>query len=151
LIQIESRWEEEGPQEVHVEDGMDEKLGLFKEDERLTKATEEGCDTGAPSALETKCGDDLVCANHLPDDTIPLCDWRHSVMDLGCRYKDMATFWLAMRQYAIKKEFELGIEATSTTRYRGYCQGGNCPWKIHARVDVIGSPTVIVSFLHLYI
>jgi hypothetical protein len=48
-------------------------------------------------------------------------------MDLGCRYKDMATFRLAIRQYAIKKKFELGIEATSTTRCRGYCQGGNYP------------------------
>jgi hypothetical protein len=50
-----------------------------------------------PSALEAECGDDLVCADHLPDDTIPLCDWRHPVMDLGCRYKDMATFQFAMR------------------------------------------------------
>jgi hypothetical protein len=97
LIQIESRWKEEGPQEVHAEDGMYEKLRLLKEDERVAKATEEACDTGAPSALETECGDDLVCADHLPDDTIPLCDWRHPVMDLGCRYKDMATFRFAMR------------------------------------------------------
>jgi hypothetical protein len=45
-------------------------------------------------------------------------------MNLGSRYKDMVTFRLAMRQYVIKKEFELGIEATNQTRYRSFCQGG---------------------------
>jgi hypothetical protein len=34
LIQIESRWEEEGPQEVPVEEVVYDKLGLRKEDER---------------------------------------------------------------------------------------------------------------------
>jgi hypothetical protein len=124
-------------------------LGLQKEDERVAKAREEACDTRAPGALETECGDDLVCADHLQDDMISLCDWRDPVMALGSRYKDMAIFWPAMRQYAIKKEFELGIEITSTTRYRGYCQGSNCSWKIHAWVDAIRSPTVIVSFFAL--
>jgi hypothetical protein len=51
LIQIESRWEEEGPQEVYAEDGMYEKLGLLKEDERVAKATEEACDTRAPQCI----------------------------------------------------------------------------------------------------
>jgi hypothetical protein len=34
LIQIESRWEEEGPQEVPAEEVVYDKLGLRKEDER---------------------------------------------------------------------------------------------------------------------
>jgi hypothetical protein len=59
-------------------------------------------------------------------------------MNLGTRYKDMVTFWLAMRQYAIKKEFKLGIEATDQTRYRAFYQGGACPWKIHAMVEIKG-------------
>jgi hypothetical protein len=54
-----------------------------------------------------------------------------------------------MRQYAIKKEFELGIEASAPLKYRGYCSGGGCPWKIHARVEMKGSPTVIVYFMSL--
>jgi hypothetical protein len=45
-------------------------------------------------------------------------------MNLGSRYKDMVTFRLAMRQYAIKKEFELGNKATDQTRYRAFYQGG---------------------------
>jgi hypothetical protein len=50
-------------------------------------------------------------------------------MSLGSRSKDMVTFRLAIKQYAINREFELGIEATSTTRFRGFYQGGGCPWK----------------------
>jgi hypothetical protein len=40
-----------------------------------------------------------------------LGDWKKHVMNLGIRYKDMVTFRLVMRQYVIKKEFELGIDA----------------------------------------
>ncbi|MEJ2003252.1 MAG: hypothetical protein P8X77_18090 [Maritimibacter sp.] len=71
---------------------MYEKLGLQKEDERVAKAKEEACDTRAPGALETECGDDLVFADHLLLDTIALCDWRDPIMDLGSMYKNMATF-----------------------------------------------------------
>jgi hypothetical protein len=32
-----------------------------------------------------------------------------------------------MRQFAIKKEFELGIESSSPIKYRDFCKGGDCP------------------------
>jgi hypothetical protein len=68
--------------------------------------------------------EDLICQDHVLDDLVSLGNWRKPVMNLGSRYKDMVTFRLAMRQYVIKKEFELGIEATNQTRYRSFCQGG---------------------------
>ena len=61
----------------------------------------------------------------------------------------MTEFRLAMRQYAIDKEFELGIEASTTKKYRGYCRGGDCPWSINARIERDGSPTIIVCFLFM--
>jgi hypothetical protein len=42
----------------------------------------------------------------------------------------MEDFRLAMRQYAINKEYELGIRSTSKSRYTGYYKGGDCPWSI---------------------
>jgi hypothetical protein len=96
------------------------KLGLHKEDERASKQKEEACDGSAPVASMNEFTDDYVCEDE-PDDSIGLCDWRNLVMGLGSRYKDMVTFRLAIRQYAINREFELGIKATSTTRFRGYC------------------------------
>jgi hypothetical protein len=52
-----------------------------------------------------------------------------------------------MQQYSIDKEFELGIEATDTTRYREYCRGGEYPWSIAARVETKGWDPVIVTVL----
>jgi hypothetical protein len=54
-------------------------------------------------------------------------DRNNSMMEPGSLYLNMMEFKLAMRQYVIDKEFELGIEATNTMRYRGYCRGGDCP------------------------
>jgi hypothetical protein len=54
-----------------------------------------------------------------------------------------------MRQYAIKREFELGIDATTPLKYKGYCQGGGCSWKISARVETIGAQTIVVRFVEL--
>jgi hypothetical protein len=68
-------------------------------------------------------------------------------MELGSRYKDMATFRLAMRQFAIKKDFELGIEYASPIKYIDYCKGGDCLWSINAREETKGSPAIVVCFI----
>jgi hypothetical protein len=44
LVQIETRWEEEVPQEVCLKEGLYEKLGLRMEDENAANAREEACD-----------------------------------------------------------------------------------------------------------
>jgi hypothetical protein len=72
----------------------------------------------------------LDCGDVLRTEIGELCDWQNHVMNLGCRYKDMPTFRLAVRQFTIKKEFELRIESTNSYWYRGFCQVGDCPWKI---------------------
>jgi hypothetical protein len=123
-----------------------EKLGLQAEEEKEKRAVEEGCDTSPQDSMPTDVCDDLVCGDEPPQEEVLFCDWKHPMMMLESRYKDMAIFQLAMRQFAIKREFELGIEATCPNRYRGYCKGGGCPWRIHARVEIQGAPTVIVCF-----
>jgi hypothetical protein len=60
----------------------------------------------------------------------------------------MKKFRLAMRQYAIDKEFELGVEATDRRRYRGYCRRGDCPWSINLRLEHKGWDIVVVSVLN---
>jgi hypothetical protein len=65
-------------------------------------------------------------------------------MILESRYKDMPTFRPAIRQFVINREFELGNEATCPFRFRGYCKGVGCPWRINARVEIQGSSTVVV-------
>jgi hypothetical protein len=93
------------------------------------------------------CDDDLGYLGEPLQDKVSLCNWKNPVMMLESRYKDMPTFQLAIRQFAINREFELDIEATCPFRFRGYCKGVGCPWRINARVEIQGSPTVVVCLL----
>jgi hypothetical protein len=104
-----------------------EKLRLNQENEKDTKAIKEASDTCGPSLFSIDYTDELVCSDQLTNELVSFGDWRNPVMSLESQYMDMATFRLPVRQFAIKKEFELDIETTSTTRYRSYCKGGDCP------------------------
>jgi hypothetical protein len=118
---------------------------LRQDDKKEDNAREEGCDTSGERSLSTGLSNEPVCEDKLHNAEVAFCDWKNHVMELEIWYKDMATFHLVVRQFAIKNEFELGIETTSTTRYRGYCKGSDCPWRIHTRLEIDGSPTIIVS------
>jgi hypothetical protein len=75
-------------------------------------------------------------------------DRNDLVMEPGSLYPNMKESKLAMRQYAIDKEFELGVEATVRMRYKGYYRGGDCPWSINARLEHKGWDVVVVSVLN---
>jgi hypothetical protein len=87
----------------------------------------------------------IPCSDLVLDETRTIYDMNNPVMEPGSLYATMHHFRLAIRQYAINKEFELGIEATNKTRFRGYCKGPDCPWSIHARLEMKGAPTIQVS------
>jgi hypothetical protein len=75
-------------------------------------------------------------------------DRNNSIIDPDSLYHNIKEFRLAVRQYAIDKEFELGVEAMDKIRYRGYCQGGDCPWSINARLEHKRWDVVVVSVLN---
>jgi hypothetical protein len=54
-------------------------------------------------------------------------DRNNPIMKPDNLYPSMKEFRLAIRQYFIDKEFELGIEATDKTRYKGYCRCEDYP------------------------
>jgi hypothetical protein len=143
------RWQEEGPQHVPNESVMYHKLGLAAEDERENKEREDACNRRVDGNLDQLGGDGsaaLPCVDFLQHETRVVYDSNDPVMEVGSLYASMTEFRLAMRQYAIDKEFELGIEASTTKKYSGYCRGGGCPWSINARIERDGSPTIIVCF-----
>jgi hypothetical protein len=120
----------------------------FKQDNEERKATKEGVETsGQASKPLDDCDDDLGYMGEPLHDEVSLCNWKNPVMILESRYKDMPTFRLAIRQFVINRDFELGIETTCPFRFRGYCKWGECPWRINARVEIPGSPIVVVCFL----
>jgi hypothetical protein len=120
-------------------------LGLRGEDEKAEQmATEAALNSrvggasasGIPNVEGTE-GTSMPVDDYISEETVTLYDRDNPSMALGTMYPCMEEFRLAMRQYAINKEFELGIEATCKKRYRGYCKGDDCPWAIvgHKQAD----------------
>jgi hypothetical protein len=71
-----------------------EKLGLKYEVEKSSKAREEACDSRGPAVVLNENGDEVP-------DIDAFCDWTNLIMCLDSRYKEMRSFRLAMRKYAI--------------------------------------------------
>jgi hypothetical protein len=83
---------------------------------KATKGVETSCQASKPIG---DSDDDLGYLGESLDDEVSSCGWKNPVMMLESRYKDMTTFRLAIRQFAINHEFKLGIEATSQSKFRG--------------------------------
>jgi hypothetical protein len=79
-------------------------------------------------------------------------DLDNPVMEPGSLYKTMDTFRLAVRQYAMNNKFDLGVESSNRYRFRGFCRGGDddCPFSIHARQEMKGSPIIQVLFVFFF-
>jgi hypothetical protein len=88
----------------------------------------------------------MPCSDSVLDDGRIVYDMNNPVVEPSSFYATMEQFRLAVRWYVINKEFELGIEATNKTWFRGYCRGPNCAWSIHVRPEMKGSPTIQVQF-----
>lgn len=77
---------------------------------------------------------DQPCEDYLPDERRIVYDRMNPSMQPVSLFPNMREFRITMRQYAIRHEFELGIDVTLTARYIGYCKVGDCPWRIYARM-----------------
>jgi hypothetical protein len=146
-LQIDDKVDDEGRFEVLSEEQVYSVLGLQKEDDSEQHEREGG---GSPYRVWNNCDDKsatILILQQLPGEH-KMFDRNNPVMEPSSLYPNMEEFRLAMRQYAINKEFELGIEATNTTRYRDYCRGGDCPWSINARVEHKGWDPIVVSVLY---
>jgi hypothetical protein len=73
VIQIEKRCDEEGAQQIPAEDGMYEKLGLKKEDERAKKARDEA-DSSASCLSRSGVPTHLPCGDIVSTEIVSLCD-----------------------------------------------------------------------------
>jgi hypothetical protein len=141
---VEETNNEEGRNHVTSEKGLYYQLGLDTQDDRREEDSSAPC-FGNSNSCEEDMGAGIPCSDAVLDETRTIYDMNNPVMQPGSLYATMHHFRLAIRQYAINKEFELGIEATNKTRFRGYCKGPDCPWSIHARPEIKGAPTIQVS------
>jgi hypothetical protein len=143
-IMVEETNNEEGRNDVTSEQGLYFQLGLDNQDDGREDDSS-ACRFGNSNSCEDELGAGIPCSDSVLDENRTIYDMKNLVMEPGSLYATMHHFRLAIRQYAINKEFELGTEATNKTRFRGYCKGPDFPWSIHARPERKGAPTIQVS------
>jgi hypothetical protein len=143
-------WNEEGRRDVPSEMQMYSELGLNEEDKAKENQRDESVLGGTSNLDQSEpinFGDNSIdqpMEDFLPNEKRVVYDKMNPSMQPGSLFPNMKEFRIAMRQYAIKHEFELGIEATSTTRYVGYCKGDDCHWRIYAQEEKKGLSTIVV-------
>ena len=153
-IQIVETHDDEGRIQLMSESQMCEILGLTDEgtpnipiqgfDRRMD---EQGNDNDRGEDVD---GAAIPTNDDVPGEMVISYDKNNPCMEVGTQYPTMEEFKLAVRQFAIKKEFHLGVEKSTTKKYRGFCKSGDestgpCPWRINgSKLD--GSSTVEVKY-----
>ncbi|XP_062195323.1 uncharacterized protein LOC133898658 [Phragmites australis] len=120
------------------EDQMYVLLGLRAEDERVenAKATTNANHVPNPIILDDELASAAIPVNDdIPGEPIVHYDREDPPMSVNTVYPSMDEFRMAVRQHAIKGEFELGTEKSCKSIFRGYCTSEGCPWAIVARLN----------------
>jgi hypothetical protein len=136
--------------ETLKESGIYAKLGLDKEDEMEKKAREHLNTTRGDSNGNIDYENDdaaMPYTDYVPSGT-KIYDKYNPEMHLGAGYPDMKEFRLAIRQWAMNRQFDLGLVATTKVLYRGKCRGADChgvpcPWRICATIRQKGAPVIV--------
>jgi hypothetical protein len=139
------------------EDEMYAFLGLGDEDDDMNRTHLEPSNFASHFTSENNGFDpsDLDAAMPVDDENAEMVNILHDVdhpdLKLGTLYPLMKEFRLAVRQYAINEEFELGITKSDRNRYRVYCKGNDCtcPWKLNGSTRPDSSVMVLTFFLFL--
>jgi hypothetical protein len=77
--------------------------------------------------------DDLVVEDAFDcEPIVHATDLENPTIAVGITFGDGDIFKKAIRQYAIKGEYEIAASYSESTRYRGYCKAKRCNWRIHA-------------------
>ncbi|KAL1553541.1 hypothetical protein AAHA92_14204 [Salvia divinorum] len=77
---------------------------------------------------------DISVDDRIPDEETVFHDMDDPPMNVGTIYANMNDFRRAVKQHAIKTQFELGTEKSNKNLFRGYCKAESCPWSIVARL-----------------
>jgi hypothetical protein len=120
---------------VMDEDAMYEFVGLRAEDERaeqarivVQKVTEINLDD-----MELQDAD-LLVHDHIPGEDSVFYDKEDPSMKVGTIYSSMNEFRAAMRQHAIKGQFQLATKKSRTDYFSGKCNHESCSLTISARL-----------------
>lgn len=144
---------------VHVEeDKMYDLLGLKKEDEsvRVLRQADNDANTAHVDAdiknVDAKDidGAALPVDDGTSEEQFTVFDRDNPKMVVGDTFPSMDPFRMALKHYAIKKEFDIKINMSQPKKYMAVCKGsedGNCPWKITAKKKQEGKTVVVRTYL----
>jgi hypothetical protein len=72
--------------------------------------------------------------DHVPGEDSVLYDKENPPMQVGTIYASMNEFRAAVRQHAIKGQFQLATEKSCKDLFRGHYKAEGCQWSIVARL-----------------
>jgi hypothetical protein len=152
-LTILSEVEQDGVAYVLADEGMVYEAMGFKAAKEAVAAAEEDDEEPTypdiPPDVQQEMDEAGINVND-NDPAEPILDWDRDNLDMrvGTLHPNMVEFRLAVKQQAIVKEFELGIEKSDTTRFRGYCKAKGCGWVIRARRQLDGCVRVhLLTFM----
>ncbi|KAL1554823.1 hypothetical protein AAHA92_15339 [Salvia divinorum] len=70
---------------------------------------------------------DISVDDRIPNEENVFPDMDDPSMDVGTIYANMNDFSRAVKQHAIKTQFELGTEKSNPNLFRSYCKAKTCP------------------------
>ncbi|XP_042056160.1 uncharacterized protein LOC121800715 [Salvia splendens] len=76
---------------------------------------------------------DIRVHDHIPNEESVFYDMDDPPMDVGTIYTNMNDFRKAVKQHAIKTQFELETEKSNPNLFRGFCKAESCLWSSVAR------------------
>jgi hypothetical protein len=85
--------------------------------------------------------------DHVLGEGLYAYDPNKPCMDIGTVYPNMKEFRLAMKQFAINKEFEFHLVKTDQKRYIADCKDDDYPWHINRRTKPDGSTVKVFNYL----
>ena len=145
-LQIVESHDEEGRIELLSENQIYVLLGLRDEESAHVAAPNDrsmdmqSVDNDNDAAIPT--------SDVIPSELVISYDKDHPKMDLGTIFPSMKEFRMAVRQFAISEEFDLGTEKSDPTRFRGFCKStGDYPWKINGSKHKGASTVEVKIFL----
>uniref|UniRef100_A0A0A9EX55 Transposase MuDR plant domain-containing protein n=1 Tax=Arundo donax TaxID=35708 RepID=A0A0A9EX55_ARUDO len=103
----------------------------------LEPVTNKGAATQPEEPIRIALEDTVNEADEHGDAGIPdipyFChDKENPTIQIKATFSDKVTFVLALRQNAIKEEYDFHIEHSDSDRFRARCTNRECGWRIHA-------------------
>jgi len=141
-LRIEERQDDEGEGRLEIidEDELYRLLGLRNDDDHGQGAADGTSNDDQATANNGSTVPDVDTSgvaipvdDAIPEERVMVYDLNKPCMDIGNVYPNMVEFRLAVRQFAINKEFALHTVKTDTERFIGKCMAPDCPWHINGR------------------